>query len=43
MGLLQPEQLVGWYYNLPCDTPAQREKVRKLYMPEVETEEEEDE
>lgn len=43
MGLLQPERLIGWYYNLPCDTPAQREKVRKLYMPEVETEEEEDE
>ena len=43
MGLLQPERLVGWYHNMPCDTPAQREKVRKLYMPEVEPEEEEDE
>lgn len=43
MGLLQPERLMGWYYNMPCDTPIQREKVRKLYMPEIETEEEEDE
>lgn len=33
MGLLQPERLVGWYHNLPCDTPAQREKIRKDYMP----------
>ena len=43
MGLLQPERLVGWYYNLPCDTPAERAKIRELYMPEVEAEEEEDE
>lgn len=43
MGLLQPERLVGWYHNMPCDTPAQREKVRKLYMPEVEPEEEDGE
>ena len=33
MGLLQPERLVGWYHNLPCDTPSQREKIRKDYMP----------
>lgn len=32
-GLLQPERLVGWYHNLPCDTPSQREKIRKDYMP----------
>lgn len=32
-GLLQPERLVGWYHNLPCDTPEQREKIRKNYMP----------
>ena len=32
-GLLQPERFVGWYHNLPCDTPAQREKIRKDYMP----------
>ena len=42
-GLLKPEIAVGWRFNLPTDTPAQREKVRKRYMPEIETEEEEDE
>lgn len=35
MGLLQPERLVGWYYNLPCDTPQEREKIRTDYMPEA--------
>lgn len=40
MGLIQPERLVGWYHNLPCDTPAQREKIRKDYMPVVVEEEE---
>ena len=40
MGLLQPERLVGWYHNLPCDTPAQREKIRKDYMPQLIEEEE---
>ena len=34
--LLQPERYLAWYYNLPCDTPAQRQKIRKEYMPEVE-------
>ena len=33
MGLLQPERLIGWYYNMPCDTPEERAKVRELYMP----------
>lgn len=36
MGLLQPERLLGWYHNLPCDTPTQREKIRKDYMPQIE-------
>ncbi len=40
MGLLQPERLVGWYHNLPCDTPTQREKIRKDYMPGAVEEEE---
>lgn len=40
MGLLQPERLVGWYHNLPCDTPAQREKIRKEYMPSAVEDEE---
>ena len=35
MGLLQPERLVGWYYNLPCETPQEREKIRTDYMPEA--------
>ncbi len=37
--LLQPERLLGWYYNLPCDTPAQREKIRTDYMPQAVEEE----
>lgn len=44
IGLLQPERLLGWYYNLPCDSPTQRAKIRKDYMPEaVEEPDEEDE
>jgi A118 family predicted phage portal protein len=39
--LLQPERLLGWYYDLPADTPAQRAKIRKDYMPEVVPEEDE--
>lgn len=35
MGLLQPERLVGWYHNMPCDSPEERAKVRERYMPEV--------
>lgn len=38
-GLLQPERYLGWYYNLPCKTPAQRAKIRKDYMPEAVEEE----
>lgn len=33
MGLLQPERLIGWYHNMPCDTPAERAAVRERYMP----------
>ena len=39
-GLLQPERYLGWYYNLPCDTAAQREKIRQDYMPQAIEEEE---
>lgn len=35
-GLLQPERYLGWYHNLPCDTPEERAKIRKNYMPESE-------
>lgn len=32
-GLLQPERLLGWYLNLPCDTPEERTAIRDKYMP----------
>lgn len=35
MGLLQPERLVGWYHNVPCDTTEDRAKIREQYMPEA--------
>lgn len=34
-GLLQPERLVGWYMNLPCDTEEERAQIREKYMPLV--------
>lgn len=34
-GLLQPERYMGWYHNLPCETQAERDKIRKDYMPVV--------
>lgn len=34
-GLLQPERYLGWYYNLPCNTPEDRDKIRKDYMPDA--------
>lgn len=37
-GLLQPERLVGWYHNLPCDTPKERAEIREKYMPLAEGE-----
>lgn len=41
-GLLQPERYLGFTYKLPCDTPAQRARIRRDYMPEVLDEPEED-
>ena len=35
MGLLQPERLVGWYHNMPSDSPQDRQKIRETYMPEA--------
>lgn len=32
-GLLQPERLMGWYLDLPCDTPEERAVIREKYMP----------
>lgn len=40
-GLLAPERYLGWYYDLPCDTEADRAKIRRDYMPEAEEAEEE--
>ncbi len=37
-GLLQPERLLGWYLNLPCDTPEERAQIREKYMPLAEGE-----
>lgn len=37
-GLLQPERLMGWYMDLPCDTPEERAKIREKYMPLAEGE-----
>ena len=34
-GLLKPERYLGWYYNRPCETPAEREQIRKEYMPDA--------
>lgn len=35
-GLLRPEIAVGWYFDMPIDTPADLEKVRQKYMPLIE-------
>lgn len=34
-GLLKPEIALGWRFNMPADTPAQQEKIRKMYMPDA--------
>ena len=34
-GLYQPERYLGWRFNLPAETPAEREKIRRDYMPET--------
>ena len=33
-GMLKPEIALGWRFNMPSDTPAQQEKIRKRYMPD---------
>ena len=35
-GMLKPELAVAWYFSLPCKTPADLEKIRRDYMPELE-------
>lgn len=36
-GMLRPELALAWYFNLPHETPADLEKIRADYMPEMET------
>ena len=35
-GLLKPEIAVGWYFNMPTETPEDLAAVRARYMPEIE-------
>ena len=35
-GMLKPEIAVAWYFNLPCKTKPDLEKIRREYMPEIE-------
>ncbi|MBQ3045143.1 MAG: phage portal protein [Clostridia bacterium] len=35
-GLLKPEIAIAWYFNLPCKTKPDLEKIRREYMPEIE-------
>lgn len=39
-GLLKPEIALGWRFNMPTDTEAQQEKIRKRFMPETVDEQE---
>lgn len=34
-GLLSPERYLGWYYELPADTPEERARIRADYMPDI--------
>ncbi len=36
MGLIKPELAIAWYFELPHETPADFEKIRTEYMPELE-------
>lgn len=36
-GLIKPEIALGWRYNMPTDTPADLQKIRARYMPEIDT------
>ena len=33
MGLIAPEVALGWRFNLPADTEAERQRIRQRYMP----------
>ena len=34
-GMLRPELALGWYYNLPTETPEDLRLVREKYLPEL--------
>ena len=34
-GLLKPEIAVGWYFDMPTETPEDLQKIREKYMPEI--------
>lgn len=34
-GLIAPEIALGWRFNMPAQTPAQREAIRSRYMPQI--------
>lgn len=36
-GMIKPEIALAWKFNLPWETPADLEKIRETYMPELET------
>ena len=36
-GMLKPELAIAWYFNEPCKSPADIDRIRKKYMPEIES------
>ena len=36
-GMLKPEIAVGWYFDVPHETPEDLQKIREKYMPEIES------
>lgn len=36
-GLIKPEIALGWRYNMPAETPADLQKIRERYMPELDS------
>lgn len=34
-GLIRPEIALGWRFNMPSETPAQQEAIRRRYMPDA--------
>ena len=34
-GMLKPEIAVGWYFDMPYETPEDLQKIREKYMPQL--------